>query len=159
VDVSLSANALGAAEVEGACSLLRVFLASDEHYLNSADAYGDRGPEAPWQALRLFLSRPELGFVWLVLDAGTVVGCCVVCYAISTSAGAIVAKLDDVCVLPGREGQGIGTALINSLEAELRRRGVRRIDTSCHLGNLRARNFYLRLGFRSLNEERLALVL
>ena len=156
---SLGAKAMADAELGGALSLLRAFLAADVHYRDSAEAYGDRGSEALDHALRLFLARPELGFVWLALDAGTVVGGCVVCYAISTSAGAIVAKLDDVCVLPGREGQGIGTALIDSLKAELRSRGVRRIDTSCHLQNLRARDFYVRLGFRSLNEERLALVL
>jgi ribosomal protein S18 acetylase RimI-like enzyme len=159
VTAFFSAKAMANADLEGALSLLRVFLASDAHYRASAKAYGDRGPEALRHALRLFLSRPELGFVWLGLDAGTVVGCCVVCYAISTSAGAIVAKLDDVCVLPGKEGQGIGTVLINSLMTELRSRGVLRIDTSCHVDNLRARDFYVRLGFRSLNEERLALVL
>jgi ribosomal protein S18 acetylase RimI-like enzyme len=155
----LSAKAMAAAELEAAFGLLRAFLASDAHYLDSAGAYGDGGPEALRHALQLFLARPELGFVWLTLDAGTAVGCCVVCYAISTSAGAMVAKLDDVCVLPGREGQGVGTALIDSLKAELRSRGVRRIDTSCHLDNLRARAFYARLGFNSLNEERLALLL
>jgi ribosomal protein S18 acetylase RimI-like enzyme len=155
----LSAKAMADAELEAAFELLRAFLVSDEHYRDSANAYGDRGPEALRQALRLFLARPELGFVWLALEERTVVGCCVVCYAISTSAGAIVAKLDDVCVLPGREGQGIGTALIDSLKVELRRRAVRRIDTSCHLDNRRARDFYIRLGFRTLNEERLALLL
>ena len=155
----LGAKAMGETELHAAFTLLRAFLATDAHYQDSAEAYGDRGPEALEHALRLFLARPELGFVWLALDAGTVVGGCVVCYAISTSAGAIVAKLDDVCVLPGRVGQGIGTALIDSLKTELRSRGVRRIDTSCHLQNLRARDFYVRLGFRSLNEERLALVL
>jgi GNAT superfamily N-acetyltransferase len=159
VIAALGAKAMGDAELGGTLSLLRAFLASDTHYRDSAEAYGDRGPEALDQALRLFLAHPELGFVWLALDAGTVVGGCVVCYAISTSAGAIVAKLDDVCVLPGREGQGIGTVLIDSLKADLRRRGVRRIDTSCHLQNRRARDFYVRLGFRTLNEERLALVL
>ncbi len=157
--MSLSAKAMAEAELEGAFALLCAFLATDEHYRDSASAYGDRGPDAIRQALQLFLARPELGFVWLVLDQRTVVGCCVVCYAVSTSAGAIVAKLDDVCVLPGREGQGIGTALIESLKAELRNAGVRRIDTSCHLDNLRARDFYVRLGFNSLNEERLALLL
>jgi GNAT superfamily N-acetyltransferase len=155
----LTTKTMAGAELEAAFGLLRAFLASDEHYRDSADAYGDRGPDALRQALQQFLSRPELGFVWLALEAGTAVGCCVVCYAISTAAGAMVAKLDDVCVLPGREGQGVGTALIDSLKAELRSRGVRRIDTSCHLDNLRARAFYARLGFNSLNEERLALLL
>jgi len=157
--VSVSAKAMANPELEDAFGLLREFLASDKHYLDSGNAYGDAGPAALRHALSLFLARPELGFVWMAFDSGTAVGCCVVCYAISTSAGAIVAKLDDVCVLPGREGVGIGTALIDSLKAELRRRGVRRIDTSCHLENRRARDFYVRLGFCPLNEERLALLL
>ena len=156
---ALGAKAMGESELDAAFSLLRAFLAADAHYRDSAKAYGDRGPQALVHALRLFLAHPELGFVWLALDAGTVVGGCVVCYAISTSAGAVVAKLDDVCVLPGREGEGIGTALIDSLKVELRSRGGRRIDTSCHLQNRRARDFYVRLGFRTLSEERLALVL
>jgi ribosomal protein S18 acetylase RimI-like enzyme len=155
----VSAKAMANPELEDAFGLLREFLASDKHYLDSGNAYGDAGPAALRHALGLFLARPELGFVWMAFDSGTAVGCCVVCYAISTSAGAIVAKLDDVCVLPGREGMGIGTALIDSLKAELRRRGVRRIDTSCHLENRRARDFYVRLGFCPLNEERLALLL
>jgi len=157
--VHLIARAMVEAELEDAFGLLRAFLASDKHYLDSSAAYGDGGPAALKRALQLLLARPELGFLWLVRESGTAVGCCVVCYAISTSAGAIVAKLDDVCVLRGREGQGIGTALIDSLMVELRRRGVRRIDTSCHLENARALDFYRRLGFRRLNEERLALVL
>ena len=80
--VSLSAKAMGNVELEAAFSLLRAFLTLDEHFRDSANAYGDRGPEALRHALRLFLSRPELGFVWLLLDEGTVAGCCVVCYAI-----------------------------------------------------------------------------
>ena len=157
--LSLSTKAMTAAELEEAFGLLCAFLTTDTHYRDSSAAYGDGGPEALRCALSLFVARPELGFVWLAYDLRTAVGCCVACYAISTAAGATVAKLDDVCVLPGREGQGIGTALIVSLEDELRRRGVRRIDTSCHLDNPRARDFYLQLGFRPLKEERLALLL
>jgi len=157
--MSLSARAMTEAEVEDAYGLLRAFLSSDRHYLDSRLAYGDGGEYALRNALALFLSRPELGFVWLVYESEVAVACCVVCYAISSSAGAIVVKLDDVSVTPGREGQGIGTVLINSLKAELRSRAVRRIDTSCHLDNARARAFYLRHGFRRLNEERLAHVL
>lgn len=157
--MSLIARTMAEPELDDAFGLLRAFLASDEHYLDSSVAYGDAGPEALKRALRLFLEHPELGFVWVVLDSGTAVGCCVVCYAVSTSAGAVVAKLDDVCVMRGREGQGIGTVLIDSLKIELQRRGVQRIDTSCHFENHRARDFYIRHGFRRLNEERLALVL
>lgn len=154
--MQLSARAMSAAETGEAFGLLKAFLTQDTHYLDSSSAYGDGGESALRAALDLFLARPELGFVWMVYDAGEAVACCVACYAISTSAGALVVKLDDVSVAPGREGRGIGTHLIDSLKAELRSRGVRRIDTSCHVDNPRARAFYTRNGFRSLNEERLA---
>src|SRR4051812_39192283 len=64
--------------------------------LEVASVYGDGGPEALKVALQLFVDQPELGFVWMARDGVEVVGCCVVCYAISTSRGSIVAKLDDV---------------------------------------------------------------
>lgn len=157
--MALSARAMTEAELDDAFVLLRAFLSTDAHYLDSSAVYGDGGETALRAALALFLSRPELGFVWLVYESATAVACCVVCYAISTSAGAVVAKLDDVSVSQGREGQGIGTVLIDSLKAELRGRGVKRIDTSCHVDNSRAYAFYARHGFRRLNEERLAHVL
>lgn len=147
------------AESGDAFGLLQAFLSTDAHYLDSRPAYGDGGEEALRAALAHFLAHPELGFVWMVYEAQTAVACCVACFAISTSIGAIVVKLDDVSVVPGREGQGIGSVLMDSLKAELRRRGVRRIDTSCHLDNARACAFYVRHGFRRVNEERLAHVL
>ena len=157
--IAPGAKAMTAAEVEDAYALLRAFLETDPHYLDSSPAYGPGGETALRAALALFLARPELGFVWLLYEKEAAVACCVACFAISTSTGAIVVKLDDVSVTPGREGQGLGTRLLETLQAELRSRGVRRIDTSCHVDNPRARAFYARQGFRSVNEERLALLL
>lgn len=156
---NLSAKAMTKAEADHAFALIHAFLSTDSHYLDSSPAYGGGGEEALRNALALFLARPELGFVWLVYESGAAVACCVACYAISTSAGGIVVKLDDVSVLPGREGHGIGTFLVDSLKTELQRRGVKRIDTSCHRDNSRAYAFYERQGFRPVREERLAHVL
>ena len=156
---ALNMKAMAAADLEDAFRVLGAFLQTDTHYRDSSATYGDGGAKALRRALALFLERPELGFVWIARDADTAVACCVVCYALSTAVGGVVAKLDDVYVLPGREGEGIGSALISGLAAELRAQGVHRIDTSCHLENARARTFYLELGFRPLNEERLALLL
>jgi GNAT superfamily N-acetyltransferase len=139
--------------------LLAEFLRADEHYLASSAAYGDGGEEALGRALELFLARPETGFVWLAYLGDEPVAVCVVCLAISTSAGALVAKLDDVAVKEGRRGRGIGAAHLAQLKEELRRLGVRRIDTAVHLRNEGARRFYARQGFRALSEERVALLL
>ncbi len=142
-----------------AVRLLGAFLAGDDHYRASAGSYGDGGPQALERALDLFLARPELGFVWLACRGGTPLGACVVCYAISTSRGTLVAKLDDVTVDASQQGQGIGAAMLASLIAHLRAGGVTRIDTACHRANTGAWHFYERLGFRPLDEERLALLI
>ena len=87
------------------------------------------------------------------------VGACVVCYAISTSRGTLVAKLDDVTIRDGWQGLGVGTSMLGALELHLRARGITRIDTACHRGNAGAWRFYERLGFRPLDEERISLLL
>ena len=142
-----------------AYELFSAFLQQDTHYLDVAAVYGDGGPEALSKALDLFIERPELGFVWMASEEEEVVGCCVVSFAISTSRGTIVAKLDDVNVRPGLEGHGIGSAMLAALKDELRRIGVTRIDTATHFDNPRARSFYERQGFASLQEERLSCLL
>ena len=144
-------------------ALLGEFLERDAHYRASSAAYGDGGPGALSRALELFLARPELGFVWLAFaeedGARVAVGACVVCRAISTARGTIVAKLDDVTIARGWQGRGVGSAMLAALCAELRADGISRIDTACHRDNEGAWRFYERLGFRPLDEERIALLL
>ncbi|HEX7327935.1 MAG TPA: GNAT family N-acetyltransferase [Casimicrobiaceae bacterium] len=157
---AMTAATRGAAE-----RVLGAFLDGDAHYRASAASYGDGGPEALGRALDLFLARPALGFVWIAqIAAGAnaaadAVGACVVCYAISTARGSLVAKLDDVAVASSWQGRGVGSAMLGALAAHLRSRGVTRIDSSCHRGNDAALRFYERLGFRKLDEERIALIL
>ncbi len=139
--------------------LLGVFLDADPHYLASAATYGAGGRRALSRALDLFLARPEVGFVWTAQVDGVVVGACVVCQAISTSRGTLVAKLDDVTVDPARQGEGIGAAMLDALAEHLRARGFGRIDTACHRDNAGAWRFYERLGYRPLHEERIACLL
>jgi ribosomal protein S18 acetylase RimI-like enzyme len=155
----ITCRKMTAADVSDAFEMLRVFLSEDEHYLASSKAYGDRGFQGLNDALDLFLEQPELGFVWMAYDPSGVCAVCVVCYAISTSMGAVVAKLDDVSVKADRRGGGIGTALLEQLKEQLRKEAVTRIDVGVHLENPEARRFYERLGFVALNEERLACVI
>ncbi len=154
---------MDAASLPEARELLGNFLAVDAHYRASAAAYGDGGCPALDRALALFLERPELGFVWMarVRDGArdTVAGACVVCYAISTSRGGLVAKLDDVTIDAGWQGRGVGSAMLDALVRELLRGGVTRIDTACHRANALAWRFYQQLGFLPLAEERIARVL
>jgi GNAT superfamily N-acetyltransferase len=147
------------ASVDDARSLLRAFLRDDAHYRASSDAYGDGGVQALDGAIQLFLDRPEIGFVWLAYEDATAVGACVVCRAISTSRGGIVAKLDDVTVHPQWQGKGVGGTMLAQLRDHLREEGMTRIDCGCHRDNEGAWRFYARLGFVPLDEERLALLI
>ncbi|HEX6136257.1 MAG TPA: GNAT family N-acetyltransferase [Casimicrobiaceae bacterium] len=142
-----------------ASHLLGSFLADDAHYRASAANYGDGGRAALTRALGLFLARPELGFVWLARAGDAVVGACVVCHAISTSRGGLVAKLDDVTIDARWRGKGVGTAMLSALVRHLREAGCGRIDTACHRDNARAFRFYERQGFRPLDEERISLLI
>ena len=144
----ITCRRMRAADVREAFEMLSKFLTADEHYLASSAAYGDQGVKGLNDALDLFMERPELGFVWMAFDENGAAAVCVVCYAISTSMGAVVAKLDDVSV-----------KLMEQLKSELRREGVTRIDVAVHLDNPDARRFYEKSGFVRLNEERLSCVI
>lgn len=90
---------------------------------------------------------------------GRFLGACVVCRAISTSRGAVVAKLDDVTVHPDWLSRGVGGRMLAALLTHLRAEGIARVDSGCHRDNTGAWRFYERLGFVALDEERIALVL
>ncbi|MBW4646184.1 MAG: GNAT family N-acetyltransferase [Goleter apudmare HA4340-LM2] len=139
--------------------LINQFLSEDEYYLDSSSAYGDGGSLAIEKALELFLQHPELGFVWIAGYENQPVGVCIICFGISTSIGSIVAKLDDVFVATPWQNQGVGSTMITSLKAELRRLNIPRIDTSVHLQNSKARKFYEKHKFVPLNEEKLSCLL
>ena len=155
----ITCRKMKAADVCDAFEMLSAFLRVDEHYLASSKAYGDRGLQGLNDALDLFLERPELGFIWMAYDERGAAGMGVVCYAISTSMGAVVAKLDDVSVKEDRRSKGVGTALMEQLKNQLRKELVTRIDVAVHLENPEARRFYEKQGFVTLNEERLACVI
>lgn len=161
--IGVTCAAMTAATRADAEMLLTGFLRGDDHYLASSSAYGDGGAEALSHALDLFIGRPELGFVWLAYadEDGTrvAIGACVVCHAISTSRGTLVAKLDDVTIRDGWRGHGVGSAMLSLLAIDLRARGITRIDCGCHRDNTKAWRFYERHGFKPLGEERIALLL
>ena len=146
-------------DIEGARCLLNEFLSEDKHYLDSSTAYGHAGDAALQSSLQFFVDHPEIGFVWLAYDNELVVGVCVINYAISTSIGGLVGKLDDVMVKLNKRSCGIGSEMLTLLKDQLLLEGVLRIDTGVHNKNSSGRQFYHRLQFQSLNEERLACVL
>src|SRR5690606_6604950 len=107
-------------------------------------------------ALELFVKYPENGGAWLTLVNGEYVAVCIFSFAISTSVGDWVVKMDDVYVKEGYRGKGIGQKHIDSLKAYLKNVGIKRIDTSVHMDNADAKRFYQKAGFAPLPEEKLS---
>lgn len=62
--------------------------------------------------------------------------------------GAHLAELLSLAVSPEARGHGLGTALMDAVDAELERRGVHDLEVAVMAGNDRARRFYERRGLR-----------
>jgi ribosomal protein S18 acetylase RimI-like enzyme len=63
--------------------------------------------------------------------------------------GAHMAELISLAVAPEARGQGLGTALMDAVDAELERRGVPDLEVAVMAGNDRAQRFYERRGLRA----------
>ncbi len=66
--------------------------------------------------------------------------------------------IDGLCVVADARGQGVGTALLDAMSAEARRRGYSAIRLDVIDTNPRARALYERLGFAAVGEQRLGLL-
>jgi ribosomal protein S18 acetylase RimI-like enzyme len=62
--------------------------------------------------------------------------------------GAQMAELVSLAVAPDRRGHGVGTALLDAVDAELDRRGIDDLEVGVMSGNHRAVAFYERRGLR-----------
>jgi ribosomal protein S18 acetylase RimI-like enzyme len=62
--------------------------------------------------------------------------------------GRRMAEVVTLSVAPGRRGGGVGTALMDAVDAELERRGVHDLEIAVMAGNDRARAFYERRGLK-----------
>lgn len=103
------------------------------------------------QGLELML-RPGQPRLVLVADAGgEVSGMATAQLLVSTAEGGPALLVEDVVVLPGARGQGIGRALIARIEAWGRRLGATRLQLLMDKDNAPALGFYEACGFAPTN--------
>lgn len=103
------------------------------------------------QALAELLHSPSLGQVWLLEQDGRVGGYIVLTIGFSMEYGGRDAFVDDLFVLPGFRGRGLGRCGLDALLAECRRRNVRAVHLEVGRTNKRAKKLYSKFGFRENN--------
>lgn len=99
------------------------------------------------RALEKILSDESVGRIHVAREGGRVVAMASLIYGISTAEGGLAASFEDMVVLPGYRGKGVGTALLEYVVAEARKQGVLRLMLLTDRQNKRAQALYRKLGF------------
>lgn len=93
------------------------------------------------------------GRIWVAHEGGAVVG-----HAQAVPRGAGVWEVTNIAVAEGRQGQGIGRALLDRVAAEARIDRIARLELATAAADTGAIRFYQRCGFRLLKVVRDAFV-
>jgi ribosomal protein S18 acetylase RimI-like enzyme len=127
-----------------------------QHHRSVADLPVLADDDLSWQRRRdwyLGLLDEGSSFILLATDGTAPVGYAVVKIGKGDDdtwpVGAHLAELISLAVAPDARGQGLGTALMDAVDAELDRRGVPDLEIAVMAGNDRALRFYERRGLRA----------
>lgn len=124
-------------DLECLLPLCRRYCAADDHEF-------DR--ERTIRGLAPLLQTDRYGLVWIAeAHDGAIAGYAVVTWGWSVESGGLDALLDEIYVEP--RSQGIGSALLDAIEAECARRGCSRLFLETERANEAARRLYRRRGY------------
>lgn len=98
-------------------------------------------------ALRWILDHPDHGRLFVLRDAGRVIGMANALISISTAEGGPVLILEDVIVAASHRGAGHGRRLIEHVLAWAAAEGMSRVTLLADRDNIAALRFYRMLGF------------
>jgi diamine N-acetyltransferase len=94
------------------------------------------------------MESPEEGSVWLLTVEGAVAGYCVLTFGFSIEYHGRHGFIDELFVLEGYRGHGLGSLAIEQASAVCRSLGMRVILLEVAFENERAHALYARMGFR-----------
>jgi GNAT superfamily N-acetyltransferase len=98
--------------------------------------------------LRTLLGAPQSGACWVAESQGRLCGYLLAVFMLSLEHGGLMAEIDELFVSPEMRSLGVGSLLLAKAEAELRQRGLVRLQLQLGSVNERADLFYTRHGFR-----------
>lgn len=98
------------------------------------------------RAFAYLLAHPEHGGAWLIEQDGMPVGHVVFSLRFTMEFGGLSGHIDDLFVRPGSRRRGAGTAAMDALLSECRRRGCRSLHVEVGADNHPALALYRRYG-------------
>lgn len=101
------------------------------------------------RAMEYLLTRPESGGVWFLEAAGELAGYVVVTACFSLEFGGSFGLLDELYLLPGFRGRGLGSAALGFAGEWCRAHGCEALRLEVDLANERALGLYRRAGFET----------
>lgn len=99
------------------------------------------------KALLGLLEHPEKGRAWLALRDGTVVGYVVLTLGWSLEYRGLDAFVDELYVIPGERGRGVGRKALEALLQACRELGVKALHLEVEKNKPEALALYRRVGF------------
>lgn len=132
--------ALRASDRAQALAFMRAYYAEDGH---------DFRPDVAAAALDAILTGDVLAWFWHIEVDGAPVGYLCVTGGFSLEVGAGDFFLDEIYMVPGARGRGVGQAAIAFAEAEAKARGAARLCLEVQPANTRAAALYRRCGYES----------
>ena len=133
------------ADIPHLVALMREFYAEASYPLDDAWATG---------AFEHLLGEPALGAVWLVEEGDAPIGHVVLTIHFSMEFGGLCGTIDDLFVKPAYRRRGAGSAAIEAVIAECRRRGCRALSVEVGTDNRAAQALYEKFGLVSIGHGR-----
>ena len=137
----------GLADLDLAVELMREFYEESGFTLHE-----QRGREA----MRGLVADPVLGRLWLVEDAGAVAGYIALTFGWSIEYQGRDAFVDDLYLRRDFRGRGLGTRVMEEVEAEARALGVQALHLEVARDNRAGQALYFRRGFRDNDRQLLS---
>ena len=126
------------ADVDAVVDMVRSFYMESSYSFEATAAFA---------AVDELLSHPDKGAVWVVVDDGQAAGYCVLTYGFSIEYGGADAFVDELWISPALRGEGLGTRLLDLMEAECRARNVGALHLEVERANPGVQRMYRARGF------------
>jgi GNAT superfamily N-acetyltransferase len=136
-----------AADVDIVASMMTQFYAESGYPLDAALARA---------ALAELIGDSNLGRLWLILDREKPVGYIAVTFGFSLEFYGRCAFIDDLFIRPPFRGAGLGTRVLEAVEAECRTLGVLALHLEVGRTNEVGKALYRRQGFRDTDRQLLS---